>query len=218
MIAWLIEIVARLWCVISGRRYGDFMWCASGVHFYPLDPRPDELRVGDIARGLSNECRYAGQVLYYYSVADHSTTVSEQVERIARERGWCERDVRRAAIVGLFHDAGEAYLGDVIRPLKYQRTLRGYRRAERRVDRTVEAWLASQFGFRINRATLELVREVDSRLLVDEIPVLITGADMAIQRAKYGDPLGVMISLRAPRAAELAFLERARVLGVDVAA
>lgn len=213
MIAWLIEVAARTWCAIWGRRYGDFMWCASGVHFYPLDPRPDEVRLGDVARGLSNECRYAGQVRYYYSVADHSVTVSEQVERLARELGWCERDVRRAAITGLFHDAGEAYLGDVIRPLKYQRTLRGYRRAERRVDRTVEVWLGAQFGFRINRATRALVREVDARLLVDEIPVLITGADMAYQRAKYGEPLGVMISLRAPQAAEYAFLERARVLG-----
>lgn len=202
------ELVSRAWCRVRGRRFGNFMWCASGVHFYPLDPRPDEVRALDIARGLANEARYAGQTNYFYSVAEHSAHVSREVERVARALGWCARDVRRAAIVALFHDAGEAYVGDVIRPLKYQRALRGYRDCERRVNRAIDAWLRSEFGFRPSRAMVELVERIDSNILSDEICVLIEGADMSAERAKWGDYLGVILHFHAPRDAERMFLTR----------
>jgi len=65
-----------------------------------LDPHADQIHLMDIAVGLSNTCRYAGQIQQYYSVAQHSVVVSRMVGR-------------RLAPYGLLHDAAEAYLHDL---------------------------------------------------------------------------------------------------------
>lgn len=76
----------------------------TGVAFYPLDPRPEEVNIIDIARALSNAARYNG-MCRFYSVAEHSVLVSRLVPP-------------ELALEGLLHDAGEAYTGDVTRPMK----------------------------------------------------------------------------------------------------
>jgi len=80
----------------------------TGQRFYPLDPRPGEIRLADIAHGLAHTCRYSGQCQHYYSVATHSRYVSDTLVP----------EDPRLQLYGLFHDAAEAYVGDVPRPLK----------------------------------------------------------------------------------------------------
>ena len=82
----------------------------SGVELGMLRPRAEDLRVEDIARGLSMLCRFNGQALDFYSVAEHSVLVAS----ILRAWGF-DDDVIRA---GLLHDAHEAFIGDVTSPLK----------------------------------------------------------------------------------------------------
>jgi len=103
-----------------------FIQTYSGKLFYPLDPDPELIVVDDIAHGLANQCRFAGQaVRRYYSVAEHSYHVS----RICLEED---------ALWGLLHDAAEAYLGDLPRPLKHASTLGpSYRRAEAKLMRAI---------------------------------------------------------------------------------
>ncbi|MEJ7824940.1 MAG: hypothetical protein WKF48_05900 [Solirubrobacteraceae bacterium] len=74
-------------------------------------PDPATLSLRDVARGLAYTCRYGGHVKNYYSVAEHSVLVRD----LLRWQGGSP-DVLRAA---LFHDAAEAYLGDVVAPLKW---------------------------------------------------------------------------------------------------
>lgn len=76
----------------------------SGSPFYFLSPDASNYTIDDIAHGLSNTCRYAGQCKRFYSVAEHSVLVSQELETEKME--------------GLFHDAAEAFIGDVTRPLK----------------------------------------------------------------------------------------------------
>ncbi len=71
-----------------------------------MDLEPSDIYIEDIAHGLANTCRFSGQVPEFYSVAQHSIHVAEQVR--ATEYGLC----------GLLHDASEAYLCDVPRPVK----------------------------------------------------------------------------------------------------
>lgn len=72
----------------------------SGERVNILEPRAEMIRILDIATGLANTCRYAGQIQQFYSVAQHSVIVS----RIVPER---------LAPYGLLHDAAEAYMHDL---------------------------------------------------------------------------------------------------------
>lgn len=84
---------------------GSWMQVYTGGQFFPLDPLPEEVHILDIAHSLSKLCRYNGHCERFYSVAEHSVYVSLVVEE-------------RHALVALMHDAAEAYVADVPRPLK----------------------------------------------------------------------------------------------------
>ena len=77
----------------------------SGRRFTPTNPNPDAIVIQDIAHALSMQCRFSGHVKRFYSVAQHSVLVSYI----------CNFE---DALWGLMHDATEAYLIDVPRPLK----------------------------------------------------------------------------------------------------
>ena len=84
----------------------DLWFCTySGKRFHPFDPRPDEICLVDIAHHLSLTCRFNGACRDFYSVAQHSVMVSSLCEP-------------QNALWGLLHDATEAYIGDMVRPLK----------------------------------------------------------------------------------------------------
>lgn len=108
-------------------RNGDWIQLISGKPFWPLDARPEGVEIEDIAWALSMQCRFAGHVLRRYSVAEHSVMVSRIV--------WPEY-----ALWGLLHDATEAYLVDVPRPVK--RSMPVYREHEDRLARVI----AERFG------------------------------------------------------------------------
>lgn len=92
----------------DGTDRGYWMQTVSGHRYYPHDPSPYDVRIGDIAHHLSLINRYTGATLFPYSVAEHSLLVSYVVERYAPEH----------ALVALMHDATEAYLTDLNRPVK----------------------------------------------------------------------------------------------------
>jgi 5'-deoxynucleotidase YfbR-like HD superfamily hydrolase len=77
----------------------------SGNRFYPLEPRIDRIAIEDIAHGLAYQCRFNGQTREFYSVAQHSLIVASLVPP-------------RLRLAALLHDAAEAYLGDMVKPLK----------------------------------------------------------------------------------------------------
>lgn len=74
-----------------------------------IAPKPGEINIRDVCSGLGNQCRFTGQVIEFYSIAEHSIHVSELVER----HGYPE-----LAFDALFHDGPEAYIGDCSTPLK----------------------------------------------------------------------------------------------------
>lgn len=77
----------------------------TGRIFKPLDPDPDKVNIMDIAHALSNSCRFTGHVKQFYSVAEHSVRAAEIAQ--PRHKLWA-----------LLHDASEAYLSDIARPIK----------------------------------------------------------------------------------------------------
>jgi hypothetical protein len=82
----------------------------SGVNIgVPGHFKPSDVRLPDILRGLAMTVRFNGQLDRYYSVAEHSVLVA----RIAASVGDTQ-----AIIPALLHDAHEAYVGDIARPIK----------------------------------------------------------------------------------------------------
>jgi uncharacterized protein len=114
--------------MLSTDRLGDWFTTFTGLKFYPLDPRPEEIRIADIAHALSMLCRYGGHCREFYSVAQHSLHVCE----------WVQENfpgLRELALQALIHDASEAYIGDMVRPLKL--SMPAYRQVESRLEKVV---------------------------------------------------------------------------------
>lgn len=86
-------------------RDDDWFLTLTGRKVHVLNPQPDQICLEDIAGALSRICRFGGMIANHYSVAQHSVLVSKI----------CPPEL---AQIGLLHDATEAYLGDVIGPLK----------------------------------------------------------------------------------------------------
>lgn len=119
----------------------------TGRAFRPLRADPGTVDLRDVAHSLSLQCRFNGHCRVFYSVAEHSVRVSHAVPH-------------QDALWGLMHDATEAYLGDLPRPIKLQ--LPDYERAEEALMRII----AERFG--LTGPMPDSVRLADRRLLAAE--------------------------------------------------
>ena len=82
----------------------------SGKKFDPMHMNSEDVSLEDLAHALSLLCRGGGHLQYFYSVGQHSINCMKE----ARARGWS----KRIQLVCLLHDASEAYIADIIRPVK----------------------------------------------------------------------------------------------------
>lgn len=168
---------------------------STGRKFYPLAPKVEDLDILDIARGLAMTCRYGGQTARsFYSVAEHCVLVSRHVPpEYARE--------------GLMHDTAEAYIGDMVRPLKHQPEMYEFRKAESAIEQCV----AEKFGLRTDPDALAAVKNIDDRILLDEFHALMARPDLYLEPGGWTDglePVGAEILGYSPERAEILFLAR----------
>lgn len=94
----------------------------TGLYVNPLQLRPDDINVRDVAHHLANICRYTGACPTFYSVAQHSVYVSSLM--------WSAYRAAEAAMAGLLHDAAEAYFNDLASPVKHDPRMQWYRDLE----------------------------------------------------------------------------------------
>lgn len=110
-------------------RKGDFVGTYKGNEFWPLDPRPEEVDIVDIIHSLSQICRYNGHTKHFWSVAQHSLLVEHII------RTYLKVESPEVRLLGLLHDASEAYINDICRPVK--RHLLGYDAIEDKIQKVV---------------------------------------------------------------------------------
>jgi hypothetical protein len=207
-----VDVDVPLECAGAER---GWMQTVTGRRFYPLAPRSEDIDIHDVAHGLAMCCRYAGHTSRFYSVAEHCVHVSREVERTlrdanvradiagpygARKNGPIE--VLQWSLAALLHDSSEAYLGDMIRPVKHQPEMDAFRTAEARIERAV----TRRFSLTENPRCWDLVKEIDNRILVDEIAAL--KRDPSMYADVTGKPLGVRIECWSPESAKHHFLHR----------
>lgn len=94
----------------------------SGLRVDPLNIRRQDISLTDVARSLSNQCRYNGHLPTFYSVAEHTVRVAGILLDQTGDK--------LTAMCGLHHDTPEAYLSDLPSPIKYRPELSIYREIE----------------------------------------------------------------------------------------
>lgn len=107
----------------------------SGAVINPLAPDADSINIEDIAHALANICRFTGHTRTFYSVAEHSVRCSEIV-------------IPKLRLTALLHDASEAYLSDVSRPIKQDPEFGTfYRTFEQQLERVIADKYGLEFPY-----------------------------------------------------------------------
>lgn len=186
-------------------KHGDenFITTITGRKFWPLDPRPEDICIEDIAHALAHICRFNGHVRRFYSVAQHCVMVSRFVRPPASLRAHGEaldRLERIYALEGLVHDTPEAYLGDMTGPVKHAAEMRLYRSA----DDTLLRVIRESFG--LTGAQPPEVKQIDHLILQDEARELTP--NLARPSALRGPGLGIQIHPVDPDEAKHMFIQR----------
>jgi uncharacterized protein len=147
---------------------------ASGLRLDLDDPRPEDIRIEDVAGGLSKVCRFGAQAREYYSVAQHALLV----RRLVVEAGYPE-----LALAALHHDSHEAYLGDIPTPLK--RKISAATDVYDEACRALDLVIAEAFGFALPVAGSQeprIIKHADRRALLMETVRLLPDQGEALRR------------------------------------
>ncbi|HEY0983534.1 hypothetical protein [Schlesneria sp.] len=180
---------------------GSTIRTRSGHYLDLLNPRPEQIDIKDIAGALSKICRFGGQIERFYSVAQHSLHCAQVAELWYPGR----LDVRRAV---LMHDAAEAYIGDIVKPLKCLLD------KVEMIESLIEGAIATRFGIDFT-SSFDEVRRIDQGMLIAERDALFSRGD---GQKWTGEDLARIPDLHIeslePHNAEIAFLYAADILDI----
>jgi hypothetical protein len=169
-------------------RKGDWAQIYSGEKFWPLDPKPEEVDINDIAHSLAFQCRFNGHSNFFFSIAQHSVFVSKIVPP-------------EQALAGLLHDAAEAYTGDMVSPLK-KNLPPEFKEIEKEIDKAI----SEHFGIK-NINHIEIKR-ADKIALFTEMRDLMKKPHSKWDDVDSYNPHPNKIVPLGPEEAEKEFLER----------
>lgn len=130
----------------------SYITTASGKHFDPIHPKEELLDQRDLAHALSMICRGNGHTRIFYSVAQHSIACAREAEA----RGYS----KRLCLACLLHDASEAYLSDVTRPIKKE--LKRYLEVEENLQEMIWGYYLGQ---KLSLKERAMVFEIDDAML-----------------------------------------------------
>lgn len=168
---------------------GSWMQTYTGKAFYAMDARAEDIDIADIAHSLSLQCRYNGHVDRFYSVAEHCVLLAELFP-----------DDPNMALWALLHDAAEAYIGDMVRPLKKHMP------TFMEIDDHITSLVAQRFEL-VGTVIPPEVHHVDSQILHNEREALMARVQPPQPWDVPGGPIpGVEIIGHSPEVIEEAYL------------
>lgn len=164
-----------------------WMQTFSGEKFFPLNPQTATIKIEDIAHALSLTCRFGGHCKQFYSVAQHSCLVSDNCSD---------------KLGGLLHDAAEAYLVDLPRPIKNAMRFKGVTAFDD-LESIIMETICQTFNITIDHIS---VKAIDNLLLATEARDLMSPlADGWMMQESNGYP--VLKDKIIPWSSETSFLE-----------
>lgn len=169
---------------------GGWMQTHSGKAYHFKAPQPASIILADIAHALGNLCRFGGHCAKFYSVAEHSILVSQVVPK-------------EFAMQGLMHDATEAYVIDVPRPLKH---LLGA--SYENLEAATWGAICAKYGLPLDLDPS--VKMADNTVLLAEKEVMLGEPPLPWTWAKGLRPAKVDIHFFSPAEASNRFLKRYR--------
>ena len=131
-----------------------------GEDFTPLTPNKNQIHIEDIAHALSMMCRANGHFIRFYSVAQHSMDCANEAK--------ARKLTPRVQAACLLHDASEAYLSDITRPVKQY--LPNYSAIEKRLQNMI---YSKFLGLPLSAEEVAHVKQIDKDMLVCEFNVLM---------------------------------------------
>ena len=160
----------------------------NGTIFYPLNPDSYDVNLEAIAYSLSTNSRFCGHTYPFWSIAQHSLLVAEYIERELSDKiknaGY---NVMEVTLMGLLHDASEAYLSNICRPIK--KHISGYLEHED----FVEGKVLKAFGVKTSYSEVyeKFIKEADDAILYTEATVLMNPSDKWLEECSdcFNNPM-----------------------------
>jgi uncharacterized protein len=132
----------------------DWQQTYTGRKVSLTNPKVEDIVPEDIAHALAHICRFNGQIREHYSVAQHSMEVAKHV-------------APRLRLEAILHDAAEAYIGDMISPLK--NLVPGFRDIEYRFEKII----AEKFNILLDNMRHPVIKLVDRGMMLSEARALM---------------------------------------------
>lgn len=170
----------------------------SAGHYVDLaNPDPSTIEVKSIAAALSKVCRFGGHCPQFYSVAEHCIHATALA---------CSEGYTGDALIAVFlHDAAEAYIGDMVKPLKV--TMPQYRETEQRIEAAIQAAFGVDFS-----KWMDVIKRFDRAMLkAEKVTMWPEDTEKWAGFSEIEDRV-VKFQFWEPSQAEMQFLAMARTL------
>lgn len=171
---------------------GNTIKLGSGVYFDLANPSYEQINIDDIANALSKICRFGGHCKGFYSVAEHCVLASHAARAKGHSREVCE------AI--LLHDAAEAYIGDMVKPLKIM--IPQFSAIEKRIEREIEKAFVVDFA-----KHSYVINKYDLGMLFAERKQLFGADEVVWSGESEFEALDVQLKKWSPHEAYLMFID-----------
>jgi len=134
----------------------------TGKRVNPIHLDEELIDIVDIAHSLSLQCRFIGHCLVFYSIAEHSILVADLVSKGLDWADGHSPEDNRTCLAALLHDAAEAYVGDIARPIKHDNAFKYAREIEQQILGKI------MLKYNCTGADWQLIKKADNIMLATE--------------------------------------------------
>ncbi len=138
----------------------------TGKRVNPMHLDEELIDINDIAHSLALQCRFVGHCLVFYSIAEHSILVADLVAEEMAE-SYAEDNPSKHCLAALLHDAAEAYIGDISRPIKHDPAFKFAVELEKQILGKV------MLKYNCTGADWQLIKKADDIMLATEAKLLM---------------------------------------------